>query len=503
MKKLVFVLAASLVLFSCDKEESLISSDASSENYLELKSSKSKLDLSFSGLSPLGPDYRYEGWIIVDGMPVSTGKFNITPSGNMSPSVFNVSMADLDAATTFVLTIEPQPDHDPAPSAVHVLGGDFAEGSASLSIAHPAALNTDFASAAGNFILATPTTATMDDELSGIWFLNVPGPVAGLTLPALPTGWVYEGWAVIDGVPVSSGKFDDVADYDWDDSYSGAGSGPPFPGEDYVMNAPAGLMFPTDLSGGKAVISALNGEDLKQEKTNRRALFTRMKESGDTLTSDPELIYFDVLNKDLWFWVIPFSTNETSIGFVGDSSFFTSPDEKRNLTINEMLELSPFFKERFKKAEPLLDDIESVEYTNSTENIFGKNYVLIGNSMGFQDPVFSSGVAIATSSAIKASSLVDRELKGEKVDWSEDYQEWIDQGSKVFKTYIDYWYDGTLQAIFFCDNIQEITKRQITSVLAGYVWDQSNPFVKNPERLLKTLQKVIDIEFRKNDLKGQ
>lgn len=256
-------------------------------------------------------------------------------------------------------------------------------------------------------------------------------------------------------------------------------------------------------ASGKAVISALNGEDLKQEKTNRRALFTRMKESGDTLTSDPKLIYFDVLNKDLWFWVIPFSTNETSIGFVGDSSFFTSPDEKRNLTINEMLELSPFFKERFKKAEPLLDDIESVEYTNSTENIFGKNYVLIGNSMGFQDPVFSSGVAIATSSAIKASSLVDRELKGEKVDWSEDYQEWIDQGSKVFKTYIDYWYDGTLQAIFFCDNIQEITKRQITSVLAGYVWDQSNPFVKNPERLLKTLQKVIDIEFRKNDLKGQ
>lgn len=31
--------------------------------------------------------------------------------------------------------------------------------------------------------------------------------------------------------------------------------GPPFPGEDYLENAPAGLTFPTDLAGGTAVIS--------------------------------------------------------------------------------------------------------------------------------------------------------------------------------------------------------------------------------------------------------
>jgi hypothetical protein len=31
--------------------------------------------------------------------------------------------------------------------------------------------------------------------------------------------------------------------------------GPPFPGEDFLFNAPAGLTFPTDLMGGVAVIS--------------------------------------------------------------------------------------------------------------------------------------------------------------------------------------------------------------------------------------------------------
>ena len=44
--------------------------------------------------------------------------------------------------------------------------------------------------------------------------------------------------------------------FDSDDPYSSPmNPGPPFPGEDYVMNAPAGLSFPTNISGGTAVIS--------------------------------------------------------------------------------------------------------------------------------------------------------------------------------------------------------------------------------------------------------
>jgi hypothetical protein len=42
---------------------------------------------------------------------------------------------------------------------------------------------------------------------------------------------------------------------DLDDPFSGPMAGPPFPGEDYLENAPTGLTFPTDLAGGLAVIS--------------------------------------------------------------------------------------------------------------------------------------------------------------------------------------------------------------------------------------------------------
>jgi len=215
------------------------------------------LSLSISGLENLGSDYQYEGWIIVDGSPVSTGVFSVNDAGNLSSSSFEVEKEDLDAATKFVLTIEPNPDPSPDPTDVHIVAGDFSGNSASLSISDPAALNTDFSSAAGTYILATPTDADDSNETSGVWFLdNSSGaPAVGLTLPTLPAGWAYEGWAVIDGTPVSTGTFSFPTGADASAPFSGSQGGPPFPGEDFLLNAPSGLSFPTDLRGGTAVIS--------------------------------------------------------------------------------------------------------------------------------------------------------------------------------------------------------------------------------------------------------
>jgi hypothetical protein len=96
------------------------------------------------------------------------------------------------------------------------------------------------------------------NENSGIWFLNrsTGSPVAGLNLPDLTgTDWTYEGWVVIGGTPVTTGTFDKVDVADGFNGYSGAGASPPFPGEDFITNAPSGLTFPTDIAGGTAVIS--------------------------------------------------------------------------------------------------------------------------------------------------------------------------------------------------------------------------------------------------------
>lgn len=223
-----------------------------------------RLTLAFTGLEQLANGLHYEGWAITPGGPVSTGKFNVGTGGALvtqgGATIANGEFAtgiDLRTATAIVVTIEPAGDVDAVPSATKIFGGTLANGSATLQISATQALGTNFSAASGKFILATPTDGMNNNETSGIWFLELVGgsPVAGLVLPMLPSGWVYEGWAVINGTPVTTGRFSSASGADLSAPFSGTMGGPPFPGEDFLVSAPAGLTFPTNLSTGTAVIT--------------------------------------------------------------------------------------------------------------------------------------------------------------------------------------------------------------------------------------------------------
>jgi flavin-dependent dehydrogenase len=232
---------------------------------------------------------------------------------------------------------------------------------------------------------------------------------------------------------------------------------------------------------------------ISEIKTNRRTLFTRVVDEKASLFKNPKQITFEIIAKDLWFWVIPFSTGETSIGFVGDDSFFKS-DKGSLLEFDEMLEKSIEFSSRFSGLKHLFEPVTYLNFSNSIQKSYGDRFVITGNSLGFLDPVFSSGVAIATESGLLAAKLIEKELSGEMVDWEKDYAGYMKRGLDVFINYIDAWYNGGLQSTFFYKGIQEATKRQIISVLAGYVWDLNNPFVKNHKRLLSSLIRVVQME---------
>lgn len=200
------------------------------------ESAEVSLELSFADLPVLGDDYLYEGWIITAEGPVTTGRFVVT--GTEDSHTFSIDRALADAGTLFVLTIEPKFDDLPEPSDTHILAGPFEGGVAQLSMAHAAAIGTDFLGASGGFLLQTPTTADIaEDYDQGIWFIDpAAGPGPGLRLPELPAGWHYEGWVVGDDGPVSTGTFVDpsMADRDGAGASSGPDGSPPFPGQDYI-----------------------------------------------------------------------------------------------------------------------------------------------------------------------------------------------------------------------------------------------------------------------------
>ncbi len=261
-------------------------------------------------------------------------------------------------------------------------------------------------------------------------------------------------------------------------------------GNEYKIKA----KFIIDSSGYGRVLPRLLDLDKPSSLQANSAIFTHVSEPDRPEGEEGTIITFDVVKDEVWLWVIPFSNGNTSIGFVGPTEFIESYQGTNAEKLREMLKTSPYYYERLKDLEFIFEPHIIKNYSKAVKQLYGKGYALTGNSAEFLDPVFSSGVTFATESGVKAAKLITKELNGEKVDWEQDYTEYIMKGVDVFRTYVTEWYTGNLQKIFFHRPENPIIKEQICAVLAGYVWDNTNPFVKNHNRLVKTVAKVIDIE---------
>jgi len=249
--------------------------------------------------------------------------------------------------------------------------------------------------------------------------------------------------------------------------------------------------FIIDASGYGRVIPKLLDLNYPSTQPNRSTIFTHFKDLNRPNTEDSNRIIAISHKPDVWIWVIPFSNGNTSCGFVGNPNYLEkykgTPTERLKLLIND----EPLLQARFQNADMIFEPLMISAYSISVKQLHGPGYVLTGNSTEFLDPIFSSGVTFATESGILAGKLASKQLKGEEVDWDLEYSEPILNGIEVFRTFIDAWYDGSLHKIFFSDIIDERIKKQICSVLAGYVWDKKNPFVTRHKKSVRNLANLF------------
>jgi len=251
--------------------------------------------------------------------------------------------------------------------------------------------------------------------------------------------------------------------------------------------------FIVDGSGYGRVIPTLFGMNRPSAQYTRRALFSHMQDPHRLEATEPDRIIIIVHNPTTWIWVIPFSDGTTSVGYVGSPEFF----DNRPGTLKEqfigMLNEEPSLAIRFRDPDLIWEEPRILQgWSASTEAFYGNGYVLTGNVTEFLDPVFSSGVTLAAVSSQLAANLVVQQLQGKEVNWQESYTNVLMTGVDVFRSFVDSWYDGTLYKIFFAEGRDQQMLNQICSVLAGYVWDTTNPFVKNPDRSLQTLARFLE-----------
>ena len=252
-----------------------------------------------------------------------------------------------------------------------------------------------------------------------------------------------------------------------------------------------------DASGFGRVLPRLLDLEKPSDLPARSAIFTHIEDNITDPNFDREKILISVhpTQKDIWYWLIPFSDGRCSVGVVAEphliehhqSGVEGGSEAELEQQLWQLINEEPGLEALLANAKVLQPCASLKGYSANVSTLATSQFALLGNAGEFLDPVFSSGVTIAMQSASMAVETLVKQLDGEDVNWQQDYAQPLMQGVDTFRTYVQAWYDGRFQDVIFYEDPNPTIKQMICSILAGYAWDTKNPFVKDSERRLNMI----------------
>jgi flavin-dependent dehydrogenase len=261
-----------------------------------------------------------------------------------------------------------------------------------------------------------------------------------------------------------------------------------FDGDHYLVRA----QFILDASGFGRILPRLLQLETPSNFPVRGALFTHIEDRISQPGFDRNKIRVTVHPErpGVWFWLIPFAAGRCSLGVVAEPALFDryqgTDTQRLQALVGEDRTLSNLLENACWDTPAR----RIVGYSANVKSLSGPGYALLGNAAEFLDPIFSSGVTIAFKSASLAAAVLQRRFAGETVDWFSEYAVPLKIGVDTFRAFVESWYRGGFQRIVFHHNQPAEIRRMISAILAGYAWDESNPYVREPRRRLAALEEL-------------
>ena len=148
-----------------------------------------------------------------------------------------------------------------------------------------------------------------------------------------------------------------------------------------------------------------------------------------------------------WFWFIPLGPTRTSIGFITSAEYF----KKSGLSTEELyakaISEEPLIQELTKNATSE-DKLQATkDWSFVATRMTGENWMLVGESAGFADPILAAGLSLTHSAAREAAFTLLEFMRGEQDPiWLREQYERI-QTKRVGNhiRFADYWYTANAQ----------------------------------------------------------
>jgi len=177
-----------------------------------------------------------------------------------------------------------------------------------------------------------------------------------------------------------------------------------------------------------------------------------------------------------WIWVIPLSGRRLSVGLVVQKD--RPRDCDAEALLRRYLAASPILNRLLAGAEQSAPVRVEADFSYTNQSRYGSRYACCGDAAGFLDPVFSSGVFLAFTSAARVADRVHQGLaEGREADpelHAEDDQNYL-LGFNTMRLFVERFYQSNIvHNLFFEADRDPDLKAQIAQLLAGDLWVDNN-----------------------------
>ena len=198
-----------------------------------------------------------------------------------------------------------------------------------------------------------------------------------------------------------------------------------------------------DATGLQAVIAHRMGLRHDEEDLKKIAIWSYFENAErDPGEHGGATIILHTEKKDSWFWFIPLRNGITSVGVVGDRNYMLEGRASPEQTFADELALCPAMQRRLAPSTNIEKYRVAREFSYTTTQQSGDGWVLVGDAMGFIDPIYSSGVYFALQSGIMAADAIVTGLKNDDTSATQ-LASWVDEfreGTQWIRKLVDVYY---------------------------------------------------------------
>jgi len=226
--------------------------------------------------------------------------------------------------------------------------------------------------------------------------------------------------------------------------------------------------FLVDASGRDAFIASRHGRRRPIEGLGKVALFAHFR-GGRRWPGREEGNIRIFSFEPGWFWYIPFHNGTTSVGCVLHARTVSGREGNLEQLYESLITRCHGLRDALDGAPRITAVHRAANFSYRTDPAVGDRFVCVGDAIAFVDPIFSSGVYIATQSAELSAAEILKAFRENRFEARRfrGYERRIRRGMQPFQRFIRNFYDPSFVEMFLKPREFAGMVDGVTGVLAG------------------------------------